>query len=59
MPLREVHCAARSRVRPITPAFEEAYAACGMVPGRRPSTLPTLTIEPPPVAARPKAWAIR
>ena len=32
MPLRPVHCCARSRVRPLSPALVAEYAACGRPP---------------------------
>ena len=36
MPLRPVHCWARSRVSPIRPALDAAYAACGSPAGGEP-----------------------
>ena len=41
------HRESRSRVRPSRPALDAEYAACGRPPETKPSTLETLTIEPP------------
>ena len=59
MPLRPVHCWARSRVSPIRPALEEAYAACGSPAVVRPSTEEMLMIEEPGSITRPQACAIQ
>ena len=59
MPLRPVHCWARSRVRPIRPALEAEYAACGRPPVVRPSTEEMLMMLDPGCITRPQAWAIQ
>ena len=59
MPLRPVHCWARSRVRPLRPALLAEYAACGSPPVVRPSTEVMLMIEEPGRMTRPQAWAIQ
>src|SRR5450756_3085192 len=59
MPLRPVHCWARSRVKPMIAALLAAYAACGSAAVVCPNTLPMLTIELPGFITRPQACAIQ
>ena len=59
MPLRPVHCWARSRVSPMSAAFVAAYAACGSPPVVRPRTLLMLTMLLPGCITRPQACAIQ
>ena len=59
MPLRPVHCWARSRVSPISAAFDAEYAACGSPPVVSPSTELMLMMLEPGCMTRPQAWAIQ
>ncbi len=59
MPLRPVHCWARSRVSPISPAFEAAYAAWGRPAVVMPSTELMLMMLEPGCITRPQACAIQ
>ena len=59
MPLRPVHCCARSRVSPLRPALEAAYAAWGRPAVVMPSTEEMLTMLEPGCMTRPQAWAIQ
>src|SRR5664280_810712 len=59
MPLRPVHCWARSRVKPMIAVLLAAYAACGSAAVVCPNTLPMLTIELPGFITRPQACAIQ
>src|ERR1700694_3166991 len=59
MPFRPVHCWAKSRVRPITPALLAEYAACGRGGVVEPRTLPMLMMLAPGFIARPQDCAIQ
>ena len=59
MPRRPVHCWARSRVSPLSPALLAAYAACGRPAVVRPSTLEMLMMLLPGFITLPHAWAIQ
>ena len=59
MPLRPVHCWARSRVRPISPAFDAEYAACGSPAVVSARMLETLTMLLPGCITAPAACAIQ
>ena len=59
IPLRPVHCTARSRVRPIRPALLAEYAACGSPPLVNAATLATLMIALPGCITRAEACAIQ
>src|SRR5262245_58855167 len=59
MPFRPVHCAARSRVRPMIADLLDAYAAWGRPAVVEPRTEPRLTMLLPGCMTRPHAWVIQ